>query len=52
MMNMVRTYIRKVREAYGSENCKDLRPQFYSKDERCYHTIYKIAEILDEVYQM
>ena len=52
MMNMVRSYIRKVREAYGSENCKDLRPQFYSKEERCFHTIYKIAEILDEVYQM
>ena len=42
MMKKVRTYIRKVREAYGSENCKDLRPQFYSKEERCFQTISKI----------
>ena len=52
MMKKVRTYIRKVREAYGSENCKDLRPQFYSKEERCFQTISKIAAILDEVYEM
>ena len=39
MMKKVRTYIRKVREAYGSENCKDLRPQFYSKEERGFQTI-------------
>lgn len=52
MMKKVRTYIRKVREAYGSENCKDLRPQFYSKEERCFQTISKIATILDEVYEM
>ena len=52
MMKRVRTYIRLVRETYGSEECKHLKPQFYSKDERCFVTISKIAEILDQVYEM
>ena len=52
MMKKVRTYIRKVREAFGSEDCKDLRPQFYNKEERCFVTISQVAAILDEVYEM
>lgn len=52
MMNKVRTYIRMVREELGSENCRDLRPQFHTKEERCYQTICKVAAILDKVYEM
>lgn len=51
LMDLTRKYIRRSREEYGSEACKDLRKQFFTQEERCYHTIYKIATILDEVYE-
>ncbi len=51
LMSMTRSYIRQVREKYGDETCKTLRPQFFNKEERCYHTIYRLAEILDDVYE-
>lgn len=52
LMKLVRTYVRKVREAFGSEECKVLKPQFFTKEQRCYQTICKVAAILDEVYEM
>ncbi|MBR1820250.1 MAG: C_GCAxxG_C_C family protein [Clostridia bacterium] len=48
----IQTFIRLIRERYGSENCAKLRPQFFSKEERCFQTIRRVASILDEVYEM
>lgn len=50
LMQKVRSYIKRTKEAYGTIDCKDLRPQFFSREERCYNTIYRLAQILDEVY--
>ena len=52
LMQKVKTYIRLVKTEYGSEQCKMLKPQFFSKEERCYQTILRIAEVLDRVDQM
>ena len=52
LMQKVKTYIRLVKTEYGSEQCKMLKPQFFSKEERCYRTILRIAEVLDRVDQM
>lgn len=49
LMHKVRRYQKLAKEAYGSVDCKDLRPQFFSKEERCFYTIQKIAVILDQV---
>lgn len=51
LMDMARTLVRTTKEKYGSEQCKDLRKQFFNKEERCYNTIYRIAEILDDIYE-
>lgn len=52
LMKKVKTYIRLVKTEYGSEQCKMLKPQFFSKEERCYHTIKHLAEVLDRVDKM
>lgn len=52
LMKRVRTYIKRTREVYGSEDCANLRKQFHTPEERCYQTICKVAAILDEVYEM
>ena len=51
-MKKIRTFIRLVRERYGSENCRDLRPRFFDSQQRCLQTIRHVAETLDEVYAM
>lgn len=50
LMHKVRRYLKLTKEAYGSIDCKDLRPQFFTTEERCFNTIHHIAEILDQVY--
>ena len=52
LMQKARTYIRLVRQTYGSEECKHLKPQFFSQEERCFQTISRIAAVLDQVYEM
>lgn len=51
LMKLVRTYVRRVKEEVGSELCKDIKGQFFTKEERCYQTILRLAAILDSVYQ-
>lgn len=49
LMQLVRAYQKLVKEKFGSTECRDLRPKFYSQEERCFHTIRNLAEALDEV---
>lgn len=51
LMKKVRHYIRAVREELGSEACTALKPQFFTKEERCFQTICRVAAVLDKVYE-
>lgn len=54
LMKKVREYIRLVKTEYGSEQCKNLKPQFFNPDPeiRCRNTIEQVAKILDQVCEM
>ncbi len=41
--------IRKFNEKYGSILCKNIKPQSFTKERRCYNTIENACDILEEV---
>ncbi len=51
LMDKVREYIAAVQETFGSELCSQLKPKYFTEEERCYHTICEIAAVLDKIYQ-
>ena len=51
LMKMTKEFVEKVQQEFGSENCNHLKPQFHTKEERCYRTICEVAALLDQVYE-
>ena len=51
LMDKVRAYISAVQETFGSEDCSELKPKYFTEEERCYQTICKVAEVLQRVYE-
>lgn len=51
LMKMTKEFVENVQQEFGSEDCHRLKPQFYTKEERCYLTIRKVAAVLDQVYE-
>ncbi len=44
----ISTCVRKFREAFGSQNCAEIRPVFHSKEVRCLNTCLLAAKVLEE----
>lgn len=40
---------RKFKERFGSLLCKDIKPQFFSPENRCKNTVHAACEVLEEV---
>lgn len=43
--------IRKFKEAYGSIDCKDIKPQSFDKAVRCQYTIEKACDLLEKTIE-
>lgn len=50
LMDKVRRFLAEVKTDFGSELCSELKPQYFTPEERCYQTTCKIAEVLDRVH--
>lgn len=47
----VQNFVSSVKSKLGSCKCCDLKPQFYSNETKCNHTIFTILSILDQIYE-
>ena len=46
----VQLLTRRFREAFGgSILCRDIKPVYFNREDRCYHTVLKASEVIDDV---
>lgn len=46
----VQLLTRRFKEAFGGSTlCRDIKPVYFNKEDRCYHTVLKACEVIDQV---